>query len=205
MWRLAIAILFAVCLSAQQASLEGTTVDSLTGEPLSGVHVKLVTGIAGGATGSYGAVSDRAGHFAIASIRPGTYLLICERSGYLYARDANAGQPNLTLKPGQAFKDHRIEMTARAILAGRVVDENGDPVQGVTLEFVAIPPHMEAMGLPPAGQPQTDDRGEFRISVAPGKYYLKASPRGNLDEGIERRNDGSHPAQYAATFYGSAA
>ena len=111
----AISAVFALCLNAQQASLEGTTVDALTGEPLAGVHVKLVTGVVGGATGSYGALSDRAGHFAIATIRPGAYVLLCERTGYLDSQDVNATIRNIALKPGQAVKDHRIEMTPRAI------------------------------------------------------------------------------------------
>jgi protocatechuate 3,4-dioxygenase beta subunit len=199
----AMGALFALCLNAQQASLEGIAVDALTGEPLPGVHVKLVTGVAGGATGSYGAISDRAGHFAIATIRPGAYAVFCERAGYLHLQDVNAAIRSITFKPGQVVKDHRIEMTPRAILAGRVVDENGDPVQGATLELVAAPPSVLPVILLSVGQSATDDRGEFRIAGAPGKYYLKAWPPGDLGGGIEHRNDGSRTAAYATTFYPS--
>lgn len=131
--------------------------------------------------------------------------MFCERTGYLYLQDANATIRSITLKPGQAVKDHRIEMTPRAILAGRVVDENGDPVQGAVLETVAAPPSVQTVLLFAMGQSATDDRGEFRLVAALGKYYLKASPPGELGGGIERRNDGSRTAAYATTFYPSGA
>ena len=51
--------LLASGLTAQQASIEGVTVNALTGEPLSGVDVRLITGTFGGITGAYGAVTSR--------------------------------------------------------------------------------------------------------------------------------------------------
>ena len=86
--------LLASGLTAQQASIEGVTVNAST-EPLSGVHVRLITGTFGGVTGAYGAVSDRCGHFSMASLRPGTYVLAPDRAGYLYvqAKEANPSMP----------------------------------------------------------------------------------------------------------------
>jgi protocatechuate 3,4-dioxygenase beta subunit len=129
--------------------------------------------------------------------------VFCDRTGYLYIQDVNAAIRSITLKPRQVVKDHRIEMTPRAILAGRVADGNGDPVQGASLEMVAAPPAVQPVILLSVGQTATDDRGEFRIAGAPGKYYLKAWPPGDLGGGIERRNDGSRTGAYATTFYPS--
>ena len=207
MRRAIVLVLFAGSAAAQQASLEGVAVNALTGEPLSGVHVKLVTGVMGGVTGSYGAMSDRTGHFAIATVRPGVYILFCERSGYLQVQAKEAGIPNLTLKPGQQIKEYKVAMTPRAILAGKVLDENGDPVQGVRLETTPVPPTVDSFTFLPLPDPVTDDRGEFRVAIAPGRYYLRANTpqMGPQNQTPERRNDGSSAAAYRSTFYPSTA
>jgi hypothetical protein len=194
---------------AQQASFEGTAIDKQSQQPLSGVHVSLITGVSGGPTGAYGAMTDRTGHFSIATIRPGMYLMICDRPGYLHVVNKESGIPNVSLKPGQQLKDFKIEMTPRAVLSGRVLDENGDPMQGVSVETVALPPENLSIMQSAFGQMDrlrgTDDRGEFRIIVVPGKYNLKATIPGNQSDYSaslpERRNDGSILPPYAATFY----
>jgi hypothetical protein len=203
--------LFPAAIFAQQASFEGIVVDKLSHEPLSGVHVMLITGVMGGVTGSYGALSDREGHFSFGSLRPGTYLMLCERSGYLHTQPKDAGIPNISLKPGQQLKDFKLEMIPRAIVSGRVVDENGDPVQGVNVEPVAVPPESMSLSMMLGADREraTDDRGEFRLTVVPGKYYVKATDRGNLGNQFgtspERRNDGSVAPPYSPTFYPSTA
>src|SRR5207249_4495943 len=101
------------------------------------------------------------GHYSIATIRPGTYILFCDRSGYLQVQSKDSGIPNLSLKPSQQLRDYKIVLAPRAILAGRVIDENGDPVPGATIETVAVPPEsvslMQSMSML-AGQQGTDDR-----------------------------------------------
>jgi hypothetical protein len=203
--------LFPAAIFAQQASFEGIVVDKLAHEPLSGVHLMLITGVMGGVTGSYGALSDREGHFSFGSLRPGTYLMLCERSGYLHTQPKDAGIPNISLKPGQQLKDFKLEMIPRAIVSGRVVDENGDPVQGVNVEAVAVPPESMSLSMMLGADREraTDDRGEFRLTVVPGKYYVKATDRGNLGNQFgtspERRNDGSVAPPYSPTLYPSTA
>ena len=52
----------------------------------------------------------------------------------------------------------------------------------------------------------TDDRGEFRLSGAPGKYFISAEPSGSrqVSNGPpEIRTDGSQPAAYSTTWYPS--
>jgi hypothetical protein len=124
------------CLHRQQGSLEGTAIHAVTREPLSNVHVRLVAATFNGITGAYGAMSDRAGHFSIATIRPGTYILLPERAGYLHVQaKGSIGIPNLAIKPGEHLTGYQLEMTPRAVIAGRVVDEAGDPVQGVRVRL----------------------------------------------------------------------
>ena len=200
-------LLAGACLCAQQqGSLTGTAVHAVTREPLSGVHVRLVAANFAGINGAYGAMSDRAGNFSIATIRPGTYILLPERSGFLHVQTKNAAAiPTLTIKPGEQLTGYQLEMTPRAVLAGRVVDEAGDPVQGVRVQALPVTPDSAPLVLAQPPSPATDDRGEFRIIGPAGKFYLQAttSTQGSNDR-PEVRSDGTSEAVYATTFYPSA-
>jgi len=195
--------------AAQPASIDGKVINHATGQPLSGVHVRLMTGDFGnrGIDQAYGAISDKAGHFSVTGMKPGLYLVILERAGFVQAQAAG-GMPFATvpLKPGQNLTGHKLEMNPRAMILGRVVDEYGDPVPGVGVQVQPVPPDRESGGFfAPWGNP-TDDRGEFRILTAPGRYYLQASPdRFGINDSPEIRSDGSNSAPYVATYYPSAA
>ncbi len=194
------------CLRAQQGSLEGTAIHAVTREPLSNVHVRLVATSFNGITGAYGAMSDRTGHFSIATIRPGTYILLPERAGYLHvAAKGTTRVPNITIKLGEHVTGYQLEMTPRALISGRVVDEAGDPVQGVRVQTVAVTAGNTPVVMMPAANPATDDRGEFRLTGLPGKYYVQATINASngAQERPEIRSDGTSEAIYATTFYPS--
>ena len=75
------------------------------------------------------------------------------------------------------------------MLSGKVVDENGDAVQGISVKAVPVPPATEPLMIMGMPNSNTDDRGEFRIITAPGRYHVQAQPPSNQNP--ERRNDGS--------------
>jgi Carboxypeptidase regulatory-like domain len=201
-------LLLSAALSAQPAGIDGVVVNHATGQPLSGVHVRLITGDAFGfdiADRAYGAISDKAGRFSITGMKPGVYTLTLERAGYLQARTA-VPDTMVALKAGQNLTGQKLEMNPRAIIMGRVVDDSGDPVQRV--EVIALPVQSDR-GSPPflsRSMAATDERGEFQILVSPGRYGLQASPRmPDNDVPPEIRSDGSSPASYNVTYYPSAA
>jgi hypothetical protein len=196
-------------LGAQPATVDGTVVNQKTGEALSGVHIRLATGNFnnGGVAEVYGAMSDKAGHYSVTHLKPGFYLVLLERAGYVQAPPNMPGIPfqSFTLKTGQRLADFKLEMNARALLAGRVVNEFGDPVQNVFVQVESPPP------APPPANPfgnqnvVTDDRGEFHILTAPGKYYLRATlPGGGQRPMTEIRTDGTLATAYVSTYYPSA-
>jgi hypothetical protein len=200
-------LLVAGALAAQPAGVEGIVVNKSTGQPLGDVHVRFITGNLGDGVGIdqvYGATSDRAGRFSFPDLKPGAYLVVLERTGFVQA----AGRMPvalLALKPGQKLTDYKLEMTPRALLSGRVVDEYGDPVQGVFVQLRPAPPDPEPASLFGTLRSPTDDRGEFRIFTSPGRYYLQASPQSYYMSGPpEIRTDGTSGAPFAATYYPSA-
>ena len=199
-------LLLAACLRAQQGSLDGMAIHAVTREPLNNVHVRLIAAGFSGITGAYGAMSDRTGHFSIATIRPGTYILLPERAGFLHVQaKGSTAIPNLTIKPGERLTGYQLEMTPRAVIAGRVVDEAGDPVEGARVQTVPVTPGSTPVVLVPSPNPPTDDRGEFRLIGPAGKYYVEAtsSTSGGMQERPEVRSDGTSEAVYATTFYPS--
>jgi hypothetical protein len=97
-------------------------------------------------------------------------------------------------------------MTPRAVISGRVVDEAGDPVQGVGVQTVPVTPGSTPVMLIPIPNPPTDDRGEFRLIGPAGKYYVQATCNTGYrspQERPEKRSDGTSEAIYGTTFYPS--
>ena len=187
-------LLVSGCGFAQQGSLEGTAIHAVPREPLSNVHVQLRP--TGGLAAAYGAMSDRTGHFSIATVRPGTYILAAGRAGFLFV-PAKRTTYYPTIKPGEALTGFQLEMTPCAVISGRVVDEAADPVQGVMVDVMTP-------GGTAGYRQETDDRGEFRLTGAAGKYYVQAWPKGdNGGDRPETRSDGTSEAIYAPTFYPS--
>jgi hypothetical protein len=84
-----------------------------------------------------------------------------------------------------------------------VLDDYGDPVQTAV--------QIESEGHPYANRSgNSDERGEYRISVAPGKYYIVAGSAGpftwrGMAQPPEIRTDGSIEANYGRTYYPGAA
>src|ERR1039458_6835987 len=135
--------LFCATLAAQPASMEGTEVNQATGQPLAGVHVRLVTGDfsdSGNDQIAYGAISDRAGHFSITNMKPGIYMVFPERAGFVQAPSAQPAAPFtfVPLKPGQQLAGYKLEMTPHATISARVVDEYGDPVRRVSVQLEPV-------------------------------------------------------------------
>jgi len=166
--------LLAASLAAQTASVEGTVVDQATGKPLTGVHVRVLTGDVASLTVErvYGAMTDRDGHFSISAMKPGLYLVVPERTGYVFVRPPGPIPATvLALKPGQRITNQKVEMTPCGFVSGRVADEAGDPVPGASLQLRAAPPDTDFVNPFAVPLPNyTDDHGEFRIVVSPGKY-----------------------------------
>ncbi len=191
-------------LLGQSAGVEGVVSDSVTHMPLARVHVSLVSTTAGtnlaGTDDAYGAVSDEAGRYAIGNMRPGTFVVRARRAGYVYFDPQNVtATPTLTLKAGEQ-RVFGMAVVPEASIAGRVTDEFGDPVQGVAVQVVSAP-EAQPYGLWTM-RAETDDRGEYRISGLPGKFYVEASiPPLQTSGTPEIRSDGSSTSAYATTYY----
>ena len=77
--------------------------------------------------------TDATGHFSIDHISPGRYDLEVSRRRYLTARYGQ-GQPDRpgavsTRAAGQKISDLLFRMRRTAVIAGRIQDEDGEPIR----------------------------------------------------------------------------
>ncbi|NLZ07492.1 MAG: redoxin domain-containing protein [Phycisphaerae bacterium] len=128
-------------------------VDETTGDPLENVWVRAE--FAEGAEGSVAqARTDRAGHGTLA-IPPGRYRIVAQ--GWQNGR-FNEFAEELTLAREQTDAAVVIAMTARANVTGRLIDTNGNPVEG----FIQIDSDRPG---------QTDPNGRFTIEEPFGDAF----------------------------------
>jgi len=147
---------------------------------------------------TYSETSDEAGKFVFENVAPGRYTLVSEKTGFVTQRygarsDTSPGTP-LVLEAGNELKDVAIQMTPQAVIAGRVTDQDGDPVANIGVSVLRYGYTNGRRTLTPGGGPAgrggpigpggpggtvTDDQGNFRIgNLSPGRYYVSADPRG---------------------------
>ena len=190
-------LILSPCVCAQDAGIEGTAIDALTRLPLEGVHVTIYGSRANvPPVESYGAMSGRDGHFSFVGTRPGKYGLRARRNGFFHIEKPNSP---LVLSSGERKSDLTVEMTPEAVITGRVVDDNIDPA-AVIVRATPVPPNDPDLFILQNMHSQTDERGQFRIVGAPGKFYVTATP---FVQGGPReiRTDGSETPVYGETWY----
>jgi hypothetical protein len=173
-------------------SVRGIVVREQGGEPIKGARVALAKRSETGE--NYHSTTSADGAFTFIDVVPGTYSLAVLKNGFVPQRygqkkSKDGGVP-LALRAGQKVQDIVFRLVAAAVISGRVVDEENEPVPGVLVQalseyaergllskFLGDDPYGRQRR--PAGQALTDDRGEYRIyGLAPGRYYFRATDRG---------------------------
>lgn len=164
---------------ANPASIEGTVSKDPGGEPLKKAIIEMI-GEGQDEPANYTATTEQDGHFKISGVRPGRYVVFVERTGFI-AVDAHhhhqtEGIP-ISIEPGQQLKGIELHMQPAAVLTGRVVDEDGDPMPNVNVAVLRrnLAGHGGQLDL--VGADRTNDIGEYRLSgLPPGRYFISATP-----------------------------
>src|SRR5229473_2690479 len=138
---LAIAFLLALLASAQDSapaanasSIAGTVVKEPGSQPLKKVLVQVVAEDQKQG-GNYTASTDADGHFRVENVVPGRYRLYIEKTGLVEVngRGLKSDTNIFTIQAGQSVEDLLFRMLPTAIISGRITDEDGDPMSGVTV------------------------------------------------------------------------
>ncbi len=145
-------------------------VNSITGTPISGANIVLANEKEDQLYGR----TDAGGGFTGRTHSAGPCLLTVTRKGYRMIAAGMMGKM-IEVKSG-AETEVTVQMRPLGILAGRVVDQYGDPVRDAivrTEDKVDVPgenPYYQSYSVA-----NSDDRGEYRIAeVEPGKHYVAA-------------------------------
>lgn len=215
--KLFFAILVSVALFGQQTEkpgrVSGKVLNAITGEPVRKATVSLQPaggqqqqqGPFGGAAmrGGMSAATDNAGAFVFENVSPGTYRVSGEKTGFIRANFGGGGPggggggggvgSRVEVAAGSDKADVVVRLTPQGVVSGRILDEDGEPMEGVNVSLMR-PQYFQArrqfMGQ---GGNQTNDKGEFRITnVAPGRYYVL----------VQRINIGGGPIQQGAAEFG---
>ena len=160
------------------AFLSGNVVKEPGGEPLKKGIVELIAeNQEEGA--NYTATSDAEGKFEIEGIVPGRYKIFVERPGFLEVDAKRKRSPGISLSvnSGQEIKGVVLRMLSAAVITGRVLDEDGDPMPNAQVTALQRRYSSGHLRLQTAGGAQTNDLGEYRIGgLLAGKYYVSANP-----------------------------
>ena len=154
-----------------KSSIEGTVVDSLTGQPIRKAAVQL--------SGRVGlnAVTDTAGHFAFRLLPAGQYTIQASNDSYPVPRNPLQIERTrfvITVGENEQKQDVNLKLVPGASVSGRVVDEEDNPMRGCSV--MAMQSRATDSGPAPFGvqSGQTDDKGEYQMKIPRGKYYIMA-------------------------------
>ena len=171
---------------AAKGSIEGQVLNLQTGTPLKKASVRLVG--TGGGRGVMPVMitreTDDAGHFAFTAVPPGKYQLSAERTGYLRqsygARKYSGGGTPVLLGDGQTVKDIVFKLSPQAVITGKVLDEDGEPVANMQVRAQKYVYRGGKRQWSTLANGNTSDIGEYRLpELQSGRYLVCTNTRNN--------------------------
>jgi hypothetical protein len=185
------------------AVIRGRITAADTGKPLRRARVTLTAPELAGEPRN--ASTDGEGRYEFTDLPAGRFTIRVRRSGYLplaygQRRPREAAKP-LQVEDKQTVERVDLALPRMAVISGRVFDEAGDPVEGVSVYAVRMMFRDGSRRLVPVGSPRntTDDDGAFRLTgLAPGMYFVAADTR---ETWTVRRGDTKDVMGFAPTYF----
>ena len=189
--------------SKETAVIRGRVVNAQTGRPLRQVNISArennVT--------LRSVFTDENGQFECKGLFAGRYQLRASLVGYVpldFREDPETGGgQEITLADGETFDKADFRLPRGGVISGRIVDETGEPLEGVQVQVLT----MQYVGgmdrltpFSPQGQNRrSNDIGRYRIfGLPPGDYYVAATP-GAFN--MWALANGDMAPGYAVTYY----
>ena len=123
--------------------------------------------------------TDIAGHFELRGVSAGRYRLRVSHDGFLMqeygARKAGEAGATLTVRSAQTISDLVFRMTPSAVIAGRVINEDGEPLPWARVTALREVYSDGKRRLAAETTSPTNDLGEYRLfGLKPGRYFVSA-------------------------------
>ena len=175
----------------ETCAVSGMVVKLAGSEPIKSAVVRLRK--ADDQNQGYRALTDTAGHFELKGVEAGRYRLEVSRAGFV-TQEFGQKTPNdpgalLTLSAGEEVRDRLFRLIPSAVIAGKIMDEDGQPLPWVRVsamrEVYIDGKHKLSMDTAAF----TNDLGEYRIANLPaGSYYISVTPPPDFKNLIEAAN-----------------
>lgn len=196
--------------------VSGTILDSLTGQPLRKVTVRLSRrampvgglGITMGGPGNAGglaATTGDDGKFAFDAVPAGNYFVSAEKSGYIRgnygARSPRGMGSPITVQDEGVLAAVDVKLLPQSAISGRVLDADGDPIQNAMVQVAMQSYQGGKKRLQVVGMGQSNDRGEFRVAnLPPGKYFVSVEAP-FLPPTIEGEGESKDRTSFTRTYF----
>src|SRR5215472_6642692 len=167
---------------SEELSVSGMVVRLAGGEPLKGASVQLQN--LENRPQTISTVTDAGGSFEIKGIDPGRYRLSVSRNGFV-PQEYGQRKPDdpgaiLSLRPAQNLKDLLFRLVPSAVIAGRVINEDGEPLPWVQVGALREVYSRGKKSLSSETTVSTNDLGEYRLfGLRPGRYFVRADYKPN--------------------------
>lgn len=180
--------------------ISGIVTDKASGEPVRKVIVTLDWD---GTPHSWAtARTGLDGRFAFEGLPPGKFTLLALKDAAGVGPDRLAMVPEIvSLAAGQNRNDIVLQLVRPASISGTVLDADGDPIEAIQVAAYARTFARGTDDVRQVSTARTNDRGEYRMTVGPGAYYVAAGPNFAAFTPAAR---GTRREVYAREFYGGA-
>ena len=189
-----------------KCSVAGIVVKDPSGEPLKKALIEIVSRDQDGVL--YSTTSDVEGHFKIEDVAPGRYAIGVEKTGFIAVdrHGHEAHETAITLEAKQQLSGILLKMSPAAVIRGRVVDEDGDPMPNVDVSVLHHGYTLGHQGLESVRTTRTDDIGEYRMAgLISGRYIIVATPpmeySGSVVGSLKAESPSAPENAYVTTYY----
>ena len=185
--------------SDRPAEIHGRVIAADDGRPLVRARIALLSAAAPGRP-LMTTSTNAQGNYQLKDVPAGSYFVSASRPGYIELqygqRRARERGLAVDVKAGQTINRIDVALVRGAVIAGRVMDENGEPYEGLTVDAWQMRYQDGRRVRFPVGTSRTDDQGAYRISgLQPGSYLVSVLSRETW------RNEKSESFGYAPTYY----
>jgi hypothetical protein len=175
--------------------VEGTVINSVTGEPIRAALVQIQTGQ------QISLLTGSDGKFHFDHVPPSQLTIMVRKPGFFSEQEISQGPiANQLTQVGPGMRPVILKLTPEGAIYGRITDSDGDPIQNLQIGLIQAAIVNGQKSWQQMGSEQTKDDGEFRFfGLRPGAYYLKtgSTPFGKFKPGAnsERARRG-YPNNY---------
>lgn len=183
---------------ASTPSIQGKVLEEPEGQPIRKANVQLY-GRERPTGSNYSAISDAQGQFTIDGVKPGQYVVVVERPGFVQSNR----RITISVQPGSGKNDLILHMQAAAVITGKIADLDGDPIGGVSVTATRVGSMGAERNSRNYGNGATNDLGEFRISdLRAGRYKITAiPPQTSQPPDLKENKNGKDPSIFLTTHY----